>query len=446
MTQILVVGLGFVGIPLAVAFDDAGHDVVGFDIDEKRVRGLRRGNDPTSEVEDDTLAKTDVEFTADPTAIEGFDYAIVTVPTPTDDWHRPQTDMIAAAGQTIGDHLQPGATVVLESTVYPGGTREVLVPALESASGLQAGHDFNVGYSPERLAPGPTDGYGLRNTSKLVSADDDETLSELVALYGSIIDATVHPAPSIETAEAAKCLENVQRDVNIALINEFVIGSRQLDIDLDPMAVLDAAGTKPAFHEYCPGIVGGHCIPVDPHLLAKRFNRSGFYAELIESARRTNESFPRHVAEQVAKNVSRRAVAKADGFGAEALSEGIVTDTASGGFRALVLGFAYKANVSDARNDAIGTLVDELASYGGFVDGCDPLVDDDILANEFDAHPVEDPDFSAYDAVVVTTLHDQFRKYNLDDYASTDGPPYVLDLTGYFRPADDPLSGVDDVL
>jgi UDP-N-acetyl-D-galactosamine dehydrogenase len=441
MTEIRVVGMGFVGIPLAVAFDDAGHDVVGFDIDEDRVRQLGRGRDPTREVADDSLRETGAEFTSDPSALAGFDYAVVTVPTPVDEWRRPVLDMIAAAGRTVGDHLQPGATVVLESTVYPGGTREVLVPALETASGLDAGGDFGVGYSPERIAPGPGDSYSLRRTNKLVSATDEQTLSGLLALYESIIEATVHPVASIETAEAAKCLENVQRDVNIALANEFVIGCRKLDVDLDPQAVLDAAGTKPAFHDYRPGLVGGHCIPVDPHLLAKRFDRSGFHSMLIESARRTNESFPRHVADQVAKHVPRTgAVAQADGAGASSPADGAPVDADAGAFRALVLGFAYKANVTDARNDALGTLVDELDAHGAAVEGCDPLVDDDHLADEFGVEPVSDPDFSAYDAVVVSTLHDEFREYELAEHVDADGLPYVVDLTGHFRRAPDPLS------
>ncbi|MFC7115144.1 nucleotide sugar dehydrogenase [Natronoarchaeum sp. GCM10025703] len=322
----------------------------------------------------------------------------------------------------------------------------MLVPALEAASGLEAGHDFGVGYSPERIAPGPADDYSLRQTSKLVSAGDEQTLSETVSLYESIIEASVHPVPTIETAEAAKCLENVQRDVNIALINEFTIGSRKLDIDLDPRAVLDAAGTKPAFHDYQPGIVGGHCIPIDPHLLAKRFNRDGFYSALIESARRTNDSFPRHIAEQVAKNVPQtETVLQADGGGVERLSDGTMADRESEGFRTLVLGFAYKANISDPRNDALGTLIDELNSYGASVDGYDPLVDDNHLAAEFGVHPVDDPDFAAYDAVIVTTLHDEFRDYSLNDHNTADESPYIVDLTGHFRQSADTLSTENNV-
>ena len=446
MTEIRVVGMGFVGIPLAVAFDAVGHDVVGFDVDPERVSELRQGRDPTREVGEGALRETDAQFTDDPAALDGFDYAVVTVPTPIDDWHRPDLATVTAAGRTVGDHLDPGATVVLESTVYPGGTREVLVPALEAASGLAAGEDFSVGYSPERLAPGPGDGYSLRQTSKIVSADDDQTLADLVALYESIIDETIHPAPTIETAEAAKCLENVQRDVNIALVNEFVVGCRSLDADLDPWAVLDAARTKPAFHDYRPGIVGGHCIPVDPHLLAKRFDRSGFHPAIIESARRTNDSFPGFLAERVVKNVAGvEARARTDGANPDSHLERPPAGTGPSGFRVLVLGFAYKANVNDVRNDSLETLVEELDAFGAAVHGHDPMVDDDRLAATFGVEPVSRPQFSAYDAVVVTTLHDDFREYDLDEHAASDAPPYVLDLTGHFRRPADPLPEGDDV-
>lgn len=429
MTETRVLGLGYVGIPLAVAFDAAGHDVVGFDVDTRRAAELQAGRDPTGEVED--LSDCNVDFTADPGDLDGFDYAFLTVPTPVDDWKRPDLSAVAAAGRTVGEHLDPGATVVLESTVYPGGTREVLVPALESSSGLALGTDFSVGYSPERLEPGPGEGReaGIRATNKIVSASDDDALADLVAVYESIVDATVHPAPSIETAEAAKCLENVQRDVNIALVNEFFEGSRELDVDLDPQAVLEAARTKMTFHDYRPGIVGGHCIPIDPHLLSKRFARSGFHADVIETARRTNESFPQFLAADVVRNVGRiRQRGRADGMGA-------ATDLAGASDRenlaALVLGFAYKPNVSDVRNDSLRTFVEELSSYGVAVAGHDPRVDDDSVAS-FGADPVSDPEFGSYDAVVVTALHDEFRECGLADHATAGELPYVLDLTGHF--------------
>lgn len=431
MTETRVLGLGYVGIPLAVAFDAAGHDVVGFDVDSDRAAALQAGRDPTGEVED--LSDCDADFTADPGDLDGFDYAFLTVPTPVDDWKRPDLSAVAAAGRTVGDHLDPGATVVLESTVYPGGTREVLVPALESASGLSAGTDFSVGYSPERLEPGPSVGREaeIEKTNKVVSAWDDEALADLVRVYESIVDATVHPAPSIETAEAAKCLENVQRDVNIALVNEFFEGARELDVDLDPQAVLAAARTKQSFHDYRPGIVGGHCIPIDPYLLSERFARSGFHAEVIESARRTNESFPTFLAAEVVRNVGRiRQTGRADGVGVDA---DLAAQPDRENVRALVMGVAYKSNVSDVRNDSLRTLVEELASYGVAVAGHDPRVDDDSVAS-FGAEPVADPSFGAYDAVLVTALHDEFRESGLEEYATEGELPYVLDLTGYFQP------------
>lgn len=437
MSKVCVIGMGFVGIPLALAFDSTGRTTVGFDIDQERVHNLRDGRDPTDEVSERKLRQSEVEFTTDTSAVSGSDYVVITVPTPIDGWKRPDLDAITSAGRTVGEHLSPGATVVLESTVYPGATREVLLPALESASGLEAGRDFTVGYSPERLAPGPSDESQLRRKNKIVSAQDEETLDDLVNLYESIIDAAIHPAPNIETAEASKCLENVQRDVNIGLINEFVMGCQELDIDIDPDEVLEAARTKPAFHDYRPGLVGGHCIPVDPHFLVSRFNRSGYHPEIMANARKTNESFPKFLAESVVKNISRLRAENRDALEEERRVHPVRYNLDTQDSRVLILGFAYKPNVNDTRNEALSSLIDELESYQLTTCGHDPLVNNRKLEDEFGVTTLTNPDFSQFDSIIVTALHDEFRDYDLDEYVSDEALPYVLDLTGHFgRPTD----------
>lgn len=434
MSEISVIGMGFVGIPLAVAFDGAGHDVVGYDIDSDRVRSLRQSRDPTDEIREQTLWESDVEFTSDPGEIRGSDYAIITVPTPIDDWKRPDLKAVTSAGQTVGEQLSRGMTVVLESTVYPGATKEVLVPALEKTSGLEAGPDFSVGYSPERIAPGSSDRDHLQQTNKIVSGQDDETLADLVTLYESIIEATVHPAPTIETAEASKCLENVQRDVNIGLVNEFVMGCQQLDVNLDPRDVLEAARTKSAFHDYRPGLVGGHCIPVDPHFLVSSFQRNGFDPTIMEGARRTNESFSKFLAESMVKQMAKLRAQNRDGVRREGGGRNPIRNIVdSWNSRALILGFSYKSNVNDIRNDVLRSLITELASYEITVCGHDPLVPDEELEAEFGVETVADPDFSSYDSVLVTALHDEFRDCGLEEHLSEYDRPYVLDLTGHFR-------------
>lgn len=427
--NVSVIGMGFVGIPLAVALDSAGHDVVGYDIDQVKIFSLQKNIDPTDETSTETLERSNIKFTSDPDDLRDFDYAIITVPTPVDEWKQPDLSAVESAGKTVGKYVSHGATVVLESTVYPGATREVLVPALESSSGLEAGADFSVGYSPERITPGRSGESNFKNTNKIVSALDEKTLAELVDLYELIVDVDVHPAPTIETAEAAKCLENVQRDVNIGLINEFVMGCYELDIDLNPKDVLEAAGTKPAFHPYRPGLVGGHCIPVDPYFLMSRFDRSGYHTEIIEAARRQNEAYPKFLAELTVKHINKSSSATSPGgLFADPLEKPVGNDDSRGSPRVLLLGLAYKPNVNDLRNDVMGTLIEELKSYGVTVHGHDPLVPNHRIEEVFQIEAVETPDFSAYDSILLTALHDEFLDYDFGD--NTDS---VLDLTGEFR-------------
>lgn len=408
---VCVVGLGYVGLPLSLGFDEEGLDVIGFDVDRETVTALASGDDVTGDHGDETVASSDIEFTTNPAYVSRADYVVVTVPTPVDDTKNPNLDFVESAGRTVGEYVSEGATVVLESTVYPGVTREVLGAAIESASGLEMGSGFNLGYSPERLSPG-VDGWGLRDIVKIVGGDTDETLAELAALYGLVVDAGVYRAPSIETAEAAKVIENVQRDVNIALINELSIVCDHLGLDSDE--VLDAAGTKRNFHDYRPGLVGGHCIPVDPLYLAHGSQRAGYSPDLILTSREVNEYMPKHAAELAlrALNESGRVLKES---------------------RLLVLGLAYKPNVGDIRTSEVSGVIRELDTYGVEIVGHDPHGDDDAMTEAFGVEIQGERRFEGFDGIVVATAHDEFADLDLAAVGErlTDDP-VLVDIAGQF--------------
>lgn len=407
---VCIVGLGYVGLPLANGFDEEGLDVIGYDVDESKVEALSDGRDPTTEIGDETVAASSIEFTSDPTAIERADYVIVTVPTPVDDLKNPNLDFVESAARTVGEHVATGATVVLESTVYPGVTRDVLGSTIEETSGLTQGEEFNVGYSPERLAPG-TD-YSLREVVKIVSGDTEETLADLAALYERVIDAGVYRAPTIETAEAAKVIENVQRDVNIAVVNELALICDHLD--LDTQAVIDAAATKWNFHDYEPGLVGGHCIPVDPMYLAHGSERAGFSPKLILQAREINEYMPKHTAELTLKALNE--------------SGKVLRDS-----KLVVLGLAYKPNVGDLRTSEIGGVITTLEEYGVECVGYDPLADDDLISETFGIESLSEPDFEGADGIILATPHETILENDLDPSAATaelNDDPVFIDVKG----------------
>lgn len=406
---VCVVGLGYVGVPLSLGFDEAGLDVVGFDIDRETVEALDAGVDVTGDHGDEAVAESDIEFTANEAHISQADYVIITVPTPVDDTKNPDLEFVKAAGRTVGEYLSAGATVVLESTVYPGVTREVLGPVIEEASGLEMGSEFNLGYSPERLSPGE-EGRGLRDVQKIVSGDTEATLEELAALYELVVDAGVYRAASIETAEAAKVTENVQRDINIALVNELAVICDHLGIDSDE--VLDAAGTKWNFHDYRPGLVGGHCIPVDPLYLAHGSERAGYSPDLILTAREVNEYMPKHAAELMLRALNENGKVLRD-------------------CRLLVLGLAYKPNVGDIRTSEVGGVISELDTYGVDVTGHDPHADPDAVAEQFDIPTVEEPTFEGFDGVVLATPHDAYDDLDVEAMAaSLNEAPVLLDVMG----------------
>ncbi len=408
-TTVAVVGLGYVGLPLAVGFDGAGYDVVGYDVCDETIAALDAGSDTTGDLGDETVAASDVTFTAQADAVSRAEYVVVAVPTPVDDDDRPSLEYVTAAGEAVGRHLTAGSTVVLESTVYPGATREEFVPAIERESGMDCGEEFFVGYSPERAVPGD-DEHGLSDVVKIVSGQDETVREDVAALYEELVDAGVHRAPSIEVAEAAKVVENVQRDLNVALVNE--LATVFDDLDLDTRAVLDAAGTKWNFHDYEPGLVGGHCIPVDPHFLAYRARQAGGDAELIRTARAVNESMPAHVADLMVK----------------ALSE---AGHPLGESRVLVAGLAYKPNVGDLRSSKVADVVESLREYGIEVVGHDPYADDDDVRERFGVEAQETLSLSGFDGLLVATAHDEFRDMDprvLADRLGDD--PAVVDVYG----------------
>lgn len=443
MAHLSIVGMGYVGLPLALAFDAEGHDVMGFDTNERKIERFRDGEDPTDEVDSDTVRRSDIRFTTDASEIAASDYYVITVPTPIDETGQPDLSFIEAAGETVGNSLTHGSTVVLESTVYPGATREVLVPILEGASGLDAGGDFFVGYSPERIVPGNAE-KGLKDIVKIVSGYDDAALERLCALYDDIVDAGLHRAPTLETAEAAKCLENTQRDVNIALMNEFAFGCRQLDLPIDAREVIDAAATKWNFHEYHPGSVGGHCIPVDPNYLIWQFEQHGFDSRLMRSARTVNDEFASQMVSTTAEALDERlqrlayeveAVNADGGQVAEGTTPGGDTPTQETDDtpRLLVLGFAYKANTTDIRSPVLKNAIERLQEIADVV-GIDPHVPNERVRYDFDI-PVQD-EFSVadFDGLLLATAHDRFTSLDLATLNDRMNElPVLVDVTGTYE-------------
>ena len=350
--KIAVVGLGYVGLPLAVAFSRQ-YDVVGFDISANRVAALKQGVDATNEVSADELANARFEISDDPAALNGCDIFIVTVPTPIDQANRPDFEAILTACELIGPALSQGAIVVFESTVYPGVTEEICAPALEKASGLRSGVDFKLGYSPERINPGDKE-RPIEKIVKVVAGQDAETLDRLADLYGAVITAGIHRASSIKVAEAAKVIENTQRDVNIALMNEI---SKICDLlGIRSSEVLAAAGTKWNFLRFHPGLVGGHCIGVDPYYLTAKAEQLGYQPEVILSGRRVNDSMGAYVAQRIVKLLAASALPIRDA-------------------RVGILGFTFKENVPDTRNSKVVDMYEELRAFGIEPMVHDPLAD-----------------------------------------------------------------------
>ncbi len=385
--RIAIIGLGYVGLPLAVEFGKR-HPAVGFDIDPSRIDELRRGHDGTREVGPEELAtSTHLSFTVDADDIADCNVYIVTVPTPIDSARRPDLAPLIAASRTVGKALRRGDVVVYESTVYPGCTEEVCVPVLERISGLAFNRDFTVGYSPERINPGDRQ-HRVADILKVTSGSTPEAADFIDRLYAGIINAGTHKAGSIKVAEAAKVIENTQRDLNIALVNDLAILFNKLGIDT--LEVLEAAGTKWNFLPFRPGLVGGHCIGVDPYYLTHKAQQVGHHPDVILAGRRTNDGMGAYVADQVVKLMVRKGINPVQA-------------------RVLVLGLAFKENCPDLRNTRVVDIVRELQGYSATVDVHDPWVKAGDAHDEYGLSLVAAPEAGAYDAVILAVGHDQFR-------------------------------------
>ncbi|MCD9006662.1 nucleotide sugar dehydrogenase [Luteimonas sp. XNQY3] len=412
--RIAVIGLGYVGLPLAVAFGRR-HATLGFDIDRTRVAGLQRGDDHTRELSRDELhAATHLRYSAEAADLAGCNVHIVTVPTPVDAYKRPDLSALEASSHAVGAALQRGGVVIYESTVYPGATEEICVPILEAASGLRYRDDFHVGYSPERINPGDKQ-HRLENTLKVTAGSSDAAAAFVDALYRDIVQAGTHRVSSIRVAEAAKVIENTQRDVNIALVNELALIFDRLGIDTHE--VLEAAGTKWNFLPFRPGLVGGHCIGVDPYYLTHKAQEIGYHPEVILAGRRINDSMGLHVAQRVVKLMQQRGIQTA-------------------GARVLVLGLAFKENCPDLRNTRVIDVVHELQSYSIDVDVHDPWVATAYAQHEYGLTPIDTPQAGAYDAIILAVAHTQFRELGAQGLRAFGKPGAVLFDVKAVLPAD----------
>jgi UDP-N-acetyl-D-galactosamine dehydrogenase len=389
--KIGVVGLGYVGMPLVVAFAKK-RQTIGFDIDADRVEQLNRGHDATGEVEPDVLADCTTTFTDDESSLRECNTYIITVPTPIDDNNVPLLRPLESASATVGKYLEAGDVVVYESTVYPGATEEVCVPILEKTSGLTLNRDFSVGYSPERINPGDKK-RPLPSIIKITSGSTPDTAEYVDALYREIITAGTHKVSAIRSAEAAKVIENVQRDVNIALVNELAQIFKCLEIDTEE--VLEAAGTKWNFIPMRPGLVGGHCIGVDPYYLANKAQRSGYFPELIVASRRINDGMGKVVSSEVMRLMNQQRIHVVDA-------------------NVLVLGLAFKENCPDLRNTKVNSIVRDLESAHAHVDVHDPWVNPAEARAELGFDLTTELRDRHYDAVIIAVAHDQFRDMGIE--------------------------------
>lgn len=384
--KLAVIGLGYVGLPLAVEFGKK-RSVIGFDINQPRIDALRCGHDSTLEVSDEELKEAQLlAFTANPADLEAANVYIVTVPTPIDEHKRPDLTPLCKASETIGKTLKKGDIVIYESTVYPGATEEECVPVLERVSGLTYNVDFFAGYSPERINPGDKE-HRVTNIKKVTAGSTPEVADLVDALYNEIITVGTHKATSIKVAEAAKVIENTQRDLNIALINELAIIFNKMGIDTE--AVLQAAGTKWNFLPFRPGLVGGHCIGVDPYYLTHKAQAIGYHPEIILAGRRLNDSMGAYVVSQLVRSMMKRRI-HVDGA------------------RVLIMGLAFKENCPDLRNTKIVDMVKELADCNIAVDVYDPWVSVKEAQHEYGITPVAEPAINAYDGIILAVGHKQF--------------------------------------
>ena len=422
MSVIAVLGLGYVGLPLAVEFGKRCR-TIGLDLSQAKVEAYAQGIDPTGEIPGEAFqAARRFEPTTDPSRLREADFVIVAVPTPVDSAHNPDLRPLCAASETVGRNLKRGATVVFESTVYPGATEEVCVPLLEQHSGLVWKRDFHVGYSPERINPGDRQ-HTLASIVKVVSGDCESTLDAVAALYGTIVEAGVHKASSIRVAEAAKVIENTQRDLNIALMNELSLIFHRIGIDTSE--VLAAAGTKWNFLPFRPGLVGGHCIGVDPYYLTHKAESLGHHPQVILAGRRINDGMGKYIAEQTVKLISR-------------LGHSVR------GAKVIVLGLTFKENCPDLRNSRVVDVIAELRAYGADVAVHDPLASPDDARLEYGIELTPWETLPQAAAIVAAVAHDEYRHRPLQDYLDRLQPAAaVVDVKWLFEPAALHAAGVE---
>lgn len=402
--KVAVIGLGYVGLPLAVEFGKK-YNTLGFDINSKRVAELRGGTDHTKEVEPDELKKADkLKYSADVADLDEANVYIVTVPTPINKFKQPDLTPLIKASETIGQTLKKGDTVIYESTVYPGATEDDCVPVLERVSGLTFNQDFFVGYSPERINPGDKE-HRVTTILKVTSGSNPETAEFVDALYRSVITAGTHKAENIKVAEAAKVIENTQRDVNIALINELAMIFSRMGIDTE--AVLKAAGTKWNFLPFRPGLVGGHCIGVDPYYLTHKAESIGYHPEMILAGRRINDNMSRYVASEFVKAL---------------LQKGITVK----GANVLLMGLTFKENCPDIRNTKVVDIIDELKQYGVNVDVYDPWVNKQEALHEYGVEVIDQPKQASYEGVIVAVAHNEFKSLGIVGIRALAMPTHVI--------------------
>lgn len=413
-TRIGVIGLGYVGLPLAVEFGKR-FPTVGFDVKQARIAELMEGRDSSLEVEPEELAAvTGLTYTSSAEDLRACNVFIVTVPTPINEHKEPDLRPLQSASRTLGGIVSPGAVVIYESTVYPGATEEVCIPIIEEVSGLVYNQDFFAGYSPERINPGDKE-HRLTTIKKVTAGSTPEVADFVDALYRSIIQAGTHKASTIRVAEAAKVIENTQRDVNIALINELALIFNRLGIDTQE--VLEAAGSKWNFLPFRPGLVGGHCIGVDPYYLTHKAQAIGYHPEIILAGRRLNDSMGAYVASRVIKLMMQRS----------GIHEGS---------RVLILGLTFKENCPDLRNTRVVDIIKELADYGIAADVFDPWVSAHEAEEEYGIRPIPEPVPGTYDAVILAVAHREFRDWGVDAIRALGKPGAVLFDVKHLLPAD----------
>ena len=409
-----IIGLGYVGLPLAVEFGKK-RSVVGFDVNPKRIEQLRSGVDATLEVDAKELAQaSQLTFSTDLEDLRGCNCFIVTVPTPIDEHKRPDLTPLIKASQTIGQVLKVGDIVIYESTVYPGCTEEDCIPVLEKVSGLKFNQDFFAGYSPERINPGDKE-HRVTNIKKVTSGSTTEVADLIDALYNQIIVVGTHKAPSIKVAEAAKVIENTQRDLNIALINELALIFNKMDIDTE--AVLQAAGSKWNFLPFRPGLVGGHCIGVDPYYLTHKAQSIGYHPEVILAGRRLNDGMGAYVASQLVKAMTKKSIQV-------------------NGAKVLIMGLAFKENCPDVRNTKVVDIYHELLDYNCQVDIYDPWINCDEALHEYGVKMLPKLDGQKYDGIILAVAHNQFKELGVENIRSLGQPTHVLYDLKYVFSAD----------